>query len=350
MASQTLELIFGGGGIGFIDANSEFGDPAGAFKALDVLKKNNIIHIDSARSYGKSEAILGEVKAGTSGFTLDTKWAPSLFPGFEPLKKDVIVAAAKDSISKLKVNQVDVFYMHGPELNVSFEEQLEGVNEVYKLGLFKRFGVSNFTAQQVQEVYEIAEKKGYVKPSVYQGLYTPVNRKVETTLFPVLRKLGIAFRAYSPVAGGFLTKTKAGVQAGEGRMGMQGLGPMYVELYNKPEYLNALEQWGKIADEEGVTKAELALRWVSHHGALKANAGDGIIFGAGTVARVQQTVDYLEKGPLSAKAVEGIEKVWKSVEPISYENNIVAAQKLMSASTEFGDSFKGALDKLSEKK
>jgi aflatoxin B1 aldehyde reductase len=330
MSRQHPQIIFGGGSIGFSNLSNEFGDAEGATKAVSVLKKGGVTVIDTARAYGRSEAILGEIKAGTDlGCTLDTKWAPSFFPGARPLTKEIIVSDAKDSIAKLGVKQVDVFYMHGPETNVSFEEQLEGVDEVYKLGLFKRFGISNYSSQQVQEIIDLAEKKGYVKPSVFQGLYSPVNRNAEAVLLPLLKKLGIAFRAYSPIAGGFLTKTRAGIEAGEGRANMEGIGAMYVELYHKPQYLDALDEWARIADEEGVNKAELALRWTQFHSALKGKDGDGLIFGAPSSEKIQSTLEYLKKGPLSAKAVNAIEEIWKLVESVSYENNLLAAAKAM---------------------
>jgi len=329
MSRQHPQIIFGGAA--FANASNEHGDAEGAIKACSILKKGGVTLIDTARAYGQSEAILGEIKAGTDlGFTIDTKWAPSSFPRVvRPLTKENILSDAKDSIAKLGIKQVDVFYMHGPEKKVSFGEQLEGVNEVYKLGLFKRFGISNYSSQQVQEIYALAEEKGYVKPSVFQGLYSPVNRNAETALFPLLKKLGIAFRAYSPVAGGFLTKTRAGIEAGEGRGSMKGMGPMYVELYHKPQYLDALDEWGRIADEEGVNKAELALRWTQFHSALNGEDGDGLICGASSSEKLQTTLDYLKKGPLSAKAVEGVEEVWKLVESVSYENNLMAAAKVM---------------------
>ena len=331
MSQQHPQIIFGGASIGYGNFSQEFANAEGATKAVSILKQGGVTVIDTARAYGQSEAILGEAKAGTD-LTIDTKWAPSFFPAGSPLTKEQIVSDAKDSIAKLGVKQVDVFYMHGPEMKVSFEEQLEGVQEVYKLGLFKRFGISNYSAQQVQDICDLAEKKGCVKPSVFQGLYSPVNRNAEAVLFPLLKKLGIAFRAYSPIAGGFLTKTRAGIEAGEGRGGMEGLGAMYVELYHKPQYLDALDEWARIADEEGVNKAELALRWTQFHSALKGEEGDGLIFGASSSEKIQSTLKYLGKGPLSTKAVSAIEDIWKLVESVSYENNLLAMTKAMGPS------------------
>ena len=102
---------------------------------------------------------------------------------------------------------------------------------MYKSGAFERFGLSNYPASEVQKVYDICEANGYVKPTAYQGNYSPVARKQETILFPTLRKLGISFYAYSPLAGGFLTKTKEDIEAGAGRFNKEALGGMYAEMY-----------------------------------------------------------------------------------------------------------------------
>ena len=91
------------------------------------------------------------------------------------------------------------------------------MQEVYKTGVFSRFGLSNFQADTVQEVYDYCKKNEYVLPTVYQGNYSAIARKQDTLLFPLLRKLGIAFYAYSPIAGGFLTKTKQQIEEGAGR-------------------------------------------------------------------------------------------------------------------------------------
>jgi aflatoxin B1 aldehyde reductase len=152
-----------------------------------------------------------------------------------------------------------------------------------------------------------------VLPTVYQGNYSPIARRQESELFPVLRKLGIAFYAYSPLAGGFLTKTAQQIQDGAGRFGPEALGGMYRQMYMKPSYLDALEKWEAIAKEEGVTRAELAYRWVTYNCPLKKEQGDAIIIGASTIEQLEQTLVGIEQGPLSKKAVEGIDKIWEQI-------------------------------------
>lgn len=196
------------------------------------------------------------------------------------------------------------------------ESTLAGINKLYaQHSAFKRFGLSNYSAEDVEAVYNHCKEKGYVLPTVYQGNYNAVARKYETMLFPTLRKLGIAFYAYSPIAGGFLTKTKQQVLDGAGRFDPNTpVGKMYRRLYAKPTYLDVLEEWEAAAKDDGCTGAELAYRWVSHDSALKAELGDAIIIGASKIEQITQTVEWLKKGPLSKKALEKIEDVWQKIQ------------------------------------
>lgn len=138
----------------------------------------------------------------------------------------------------------------------------------------------------MRRVYDYAKSKGYVLPTVFQGNYNPVARHYDTTLFPLLRELHIAFYAYSPLAGGFLVKDAQTLNTGggQGRWDPSSrVGKIYNDRYNKPSLLEALSEWEAIANEARVSKAALAYRWVTYNSKLSAEYGDGIIvriFGA----------------------------------------------------------------------
>ncbi|KAF2106609.1 NADP-dependent oxidoreductase domain-containing protein [Lophiotrema nucula] len=305
---MTITAVFGGASL----------NPYGAFnndetikQAFDTLKKEGVKIIDTARLYEGSEETIGRVP-GHEDFTIDTK----LKGGFDlgSTSKARAIADAEDSLKKANVKQFDILYIHAPDKDTPVEELVESVQELYKKGLFKRFGLSNFDAKEVQEVYDAAKAKGYVLPSVYQGNYNPVARKPEAVLFPTLRKLGFAFYAYSPLAGGFLTKTKADLDQGAGRFNDQAVGGLYNKLYNKPAHREALAEWNDIAEQEGVSKAELAYRWVGYNSAVKEELGDAVIFGASKPSQIEQTAQWLKKGPISKEAAEKIDALWKKVE------------------------------------
>merc|ERR1739848_932513 len=82
---------------------------------------------------------------------------------------------------------------------------LECVNALVKEGLVGTFGLSNFSAIETERVLTICREQGYALPSVFQGLYNAINRRVEAELFPILRANSMAFVAYNPLAAGLLT-------------------------------------------------------------------------------------------------------------------------------------------------
>lgn len=203
------------------------------------------------------------------------------------------------------------------------KDTLEGINELYKAGKFKRFGLSNFKPEEIEEVVRIAKENNFVLPSVFQSNYHAAGRVPETAIFPVLRKYNIAFYAYSPIGGGFLTKTPEDITIhGKGRFNKDAvLGKLYNALYNKPEMLEFLTGFGKIAREDGISQAELAYRWVAYHSALKPENGDAIIVGSRPGDQLTTTIVWLKKGPLSPEVAQKVDDLWKGIEKVAILDN-----------------------------
>lgn len=247
----------------------------------------------------------GKIHAGIHhGLVIDTKWRGGWAREEGANNRENILAAAKQSVSKLNVLMVDIFYIHAPVYNVPLEEYLSGVNDAYKAGMFQRFGLSNYPPADVQKVYEVCKANNFVLPSVYQGNYSALARAQEQQLLPLLRKLNIAFYAYSPIAGGFLTKTREQIESGTTRFSPDQMYGLYHKMYVKDVFLQALEEWASIAIEAGVSKAELAYRWVRFNSALKPEYGDSVVIGASSAVQLEETLKACAKGPLSERAIE----------------------------------------------
>jgi len=287
---------------------------------FNVLEAHGVKILDTAQIYGDSERVLGDASA-CSRFIVDTK-----LPGgiqIESLSPERITAGIDESLARLKTDKVDILYIHSPPGDkVPVSTYLPPLNTAYHAGKFARLGVSNYKASELRALHAYAVENNLVRPSVYQGNYNPVARKQEELLFPTLRELGMSFYAYSPLAGGFLTKTKKQLlDTSESGMESRGrfdekspLAFMYRTLYYKPAYLDALDEWDAIAAEAGISKAELANRWVRFNSALRPEQGDAIIIGANTTERLEATLVGLEKGPLGEEIARRIDAVWKSVE------------------------------------
>lgn len=155
--------VFGGGAV---RPERALGDPKVLPELFKVLAEGGCKNIDTAALYGASEELLGGAKVGDK-FIVDTK-AKGGFGGSGHSTKENIVAEAENSKKMLGCN-VDIYYLHAPDADTKIEDTLEGVNEVHKTGFFKRFGLSNFKAEDVEKVYQVCKEKGYPLPSVYQG-------------------------------------------------------------------------------------------------------------------------------------------------------------------------------------
>ncbi|KAK7018303.1 aflatoxin B1 aldehyde reductase member 4 [Favolaschia claudopus] len=299
-----------------------FPDVESIDKAYKLLKELGCDNIDTARVYGKSEEWLGKTGAGKL-FTIDTKTPGGAIPGTST--REGIMQHITDSLGLMKVNQVDVFYLHAPDDSLDLEDQLKGINEAYQAGYFKRFGLSNFLAADVQRVYDICEAKGYPLPSVYQGNYNAVARKIETEIVPTLRKLNIAFYVYSPIAGGLLAKTSQQMQSGGAEAGRFAKGDelekLYGGMYNKPSMLEALNLWAAAAKVAGCSPAELAYRWVAFDSVVDSKYGDAVIFGVRNYTQIEETMGWLKAGTIGQAAKDKIDEIWKVVEKDSPLDN-----------------------------
>jgi aflatoxin B1 aldehyde reductase len=142
-------------------------------KHLDYFQQQGFNEIDTARIYvgGAQEAFTAQ--AGKErGLTLATKWYPKS-PGDH--KADVIRQNLELSLKELGSDQVDIFYLHAPDRSIPFAETLEAVNELHKEGKFVQLGLSNYTAFEVAEIVTICNERGWVRPTIYQGMYNAIS-------------------------------------------------------------------------------------------------------------------------------------------------------------------------------
>ncbi|KAI8293021.1 Oxidoreductase sirO [Colletotrichum sp. SAR 10_98] len=304
----SVKPIIGGG----LFLSKDNWTPSALKSCLEDLRVRGVTEIDVAQGYGDSEELLGEARAGES-FNIATKIPGIMDPG--SLRKDQVIQRTQASMKKLNIEQIDILYLHSPDPTIPIEETLSGIQQLFEDGAFRRFGVSNHTAEELQRIYDHQKSKGWVLPAVYQGNYNPLTRSFEKNLFPTLRKLGISFYAYSPTAGGFLAKTKQQIVDGAGRFGKEGgaQGFFYNEMYNKPSMLDALAAWNEIAQDAGVSGYDLATRWVAFSSSLGPAHGDGIVMGASSVPQLGDNLAGLEKGPLPAEIVSRIDMIWDNV-------------------------------------
>ncbi|KAI9337108.1 hypothetical protein DFJ73DRAFT_798502 [Zopfochytrium polystomum] len=167
------------------------------------------------------------------------------------------------------VLDVDVYYIHAPDRKTPpIADTLAGIDALYKQGRFRRFGLSNFFPTEVEEVVRVAKEHGYVVPTVYQGNYfigghAPAGDRAASRPAAqrnrVLRLLADRRRVS-------LQRPRAAIEGGRRRTVRQGRRPargLYMSMYVKPAYLDALDGWcGGGATRPPSRRQELANRWI----------------------------------------------------------------------------------------
>jgi len=282
--------------------------------------------LDTAIMYcsGNTEKIMGKLHLcrDPEKAKIACKANPSL--GF---KSEDVIKQLDTSLESLCVPSIDLFYLHLPDHNIPIEETLKAVNQLHKDGKFKEFGLSNFASWEVADIYHICKENGYVLPTVYQGMYNALTRDIELELIPALRRFGIRFYVYNPLAGGLLSGKYDFSQANENQpQGRFFSDPksksfvakwtgVYRDRFWRDNYKEGVQLVQKVLDEtynKEVTLAEASIRWLNHHSALIDD--DGLILGFSKPEHFQQNIDFacVDK-PLHDDVVNAFNEAWNRI-------------------------------------
>jgi aflatoxin B1 aldehyde reductase len=275
--------------------------------------------IDTAYVYneGDTEKILGQTlkRFPANAFRISTKVNPRVTG---KLDRQSIIMQLNASLDRLGVDAVHVLYLHFPDPTTPIDETLETCAELHSAGKINELGLSNFPAWKVVDIWHKCSSKGWIPPTVYQGLYNALSRKVENELLPALRHLGVRFNAYNPLAGGLLTGKHRSFQE-EPRKGRFALRESYRKRYWKETFLKAVDSFTTACKESQIEPVEAALRWLSGHSQLDASKGDGIILGASTVEQLEQNLAVLTSDELPEPVLAALDAAWEGVRPESPE-------------------------------
>ena len=182
-----------------------------------------------------------------------------------------------------------------------------------------QLGLSNFTAFEVAEVVMTCKYNGWVRPTIYQGMYNAITRSIDAELIPACRRYGLDVVVYNPIAGGiFSGKYSSSDVPTEGRYSdsVGKMGSMYRARYFKDATWEALRVIEPVVKQHNLTLLETAFRWVVHHSALKVKDGnDGIIIGVSSLQQLEQNLKDIEKGPLPEEVVKALDEAWLVAKP-----------------------------------
>lgn len=143
---------------------------------------------------------------------------------------------------------------------------------------------------------------------------------MEPELFPCLRKYGISFYEFNPLAGGYLTdryhREVKEHEAGSRFDPNKSQGANYRRRYWQDEYFDALDILRAAAKKHSLSEAECALRWIEHHSLLSREHGDAIIIGASSAKQLDENLANFEKGPLPQEILDAFDEGWAKVKGV----------------------------------
>jgi aryl-alcohol dehydrogenase-like predicted oxidoreductase len=249
-----------------------FGNPTEkgeAFKMMDTAIEVGINLFDCADVYadGESEKILGEALA-RSGKRKEVLITTKVFmrsgPGPNDLgnSKHHIIESCENSLRRLKMDYIDIYFLHRTDFNVPQEESLAALDLLVKQGKVRYIACSTHPAWRIVEALMISDRYGYPKFICEQPPYNLLDRRIENEIVPMCQAYDLGIITWSPLAQGVLAcKYKDPSNLPKGSRGTQK--PVYTERITQ-RGIEVSFELAKRAAEKGCTVAQLAVAWVSN--------------------------------------------------------------------------------------
>ena len=230
--------------------------------------------LDTADSYsfwaegntgGESETIIGQWLTGRRDrdeLVIATK--VSHHPQLAGLAPATIRTAVDGSLSRLGLETIDIYYAHYDDPDTPLVESIEAMSQLVDQGKVRAIGLSNFTAERIEEWLRITAREGFHAPVALEPQYSLVERGIEDDILPLARTHGLAVMPYYALAHGFLT----GKYADDDQIDS----PRATDAskYLTPQGRKVLETLKQVAAEHAVTPASIALAWLTAQEAVVA--------------------------------------------------------------------------------
>jgi aryl-alcohol dehydrogenase-like predicted oxidoreductase len=240
-----------------------FGTPVAESEAIYLTNAaidRGINFIDTANMYegytrfvgsagGVAEEILGKaLKGKRDRVVLATKVGMKIGPNDDDqgLSRKHLLSEIDRSLARLQTNYVDLYYLHKPDPNTAMEDTIQAMVELISAGKVKEWAVSNFTAEQLENLLQICDQGGWKRPVAVQPAYSYFKRDIEKDLLPLCEREQIAVIPYQVLQGGLLTgkyKRDSEIPAGS-------------RMLEKPEWVMALS--GPILEQLEKCESEAA--------------------------------------------------------------------------------------------
>ena len=212
-----------------------------------------------------------------------------------------LVSSLDQSLKRMGLDYVDIFYSHRPDPNTPIEETMMALDHVVRQGKALYAGISNYSADQTREASRILRELG-TPCLIHQPKYSMFERWVENGLLDVLEENGIGGIAFSPLAQGMLTnKYLKGIP--EGSRAAKSHGFLQKEQITE-KVINKVKALNVIAEKRGQSLAQMAIAWL-----LKDERITSVLVGASSVNQLDQNINSVANLHFEAMELEAIQKI-----------------------------------------
>lgn len=277
-----------------------FGDVDNQDEALKMLKyafDKGVTHFDLANNYGQpfgsAERNFGKMlrdnfAAYRDEMIISSKAGHIMWPGpyGDGGSRKYLFASLEQSLKRIGLDYVDIFYSHRYDANTPLEETMGTLSDMVKQGKALYVGISKYPEDKAREAYRILRENG-TPCLIYQGRYSILTREIETEVLPAAAENGVGFIGFSSLAQGMLSdKYLNGIPENSRAALSHGF---LRKSQITPELVERLKKLNAIALERGQTLAQMALAWCFHQQQVTS-----LIIGTSSVLQLQDNIDALK--------------------------------------------------------
>lgn len=286
-------------------------DEQEAHKMLDLFAERGGTLIDTADVYsgGISEEMIGRwvsARGGVDDLMIATKCRFSPTAGSAGASRRAILRAVESSLKRLKVDAIDLFFIHGWDIDTDVVETLQALADLISQGKIHHIGWSNITGWQLERICSTARAQGLPVPVAIQPQYSLLERGVEWEVVPCALEHGVGVTPWSPLGGGWLTgKYSADVRpSGNTRLGEDpNRGVEAYDRRNTDHTYSVLRVVQEVAEQSGHPMSHVALSWLASRPGVSS-----ILIGARTAEQLTDNLDAVDFD-LTGEAIDALTEV-----------------------------------------